>query len=219
MLQALPRPHAGEHGVWAWKCLQHVPAIRLPLALAGIHRALPVGGRLHAALFRGERHEVYEQLSPSDDDFPGRLFTWWEPDPLADLLVGAGFDVDDLAVTDRTIKVECTRAAHAARRRRSRHAPARVRPEPEPVRRRRRRRLRRPGQPLLAGRARGGDRRRSTGTRGTRCAHHGVGFTDLVKRATVGAAELTTAEYADGLARVERLCELAAAGRRSPSAA
>ena len=32
-----------------------------------------------------------------------------------------------------------------------------------------------------------------------------VGMTDLVKRATVGAAELTTAEYRAGLARVERL--------------
>jgi len=32
-----------------------------------------------------------------------------------------------------------------------------------------------------------------------------VGMTDLVKRATVGAAELTTAEYLAGLARVERL--------------
>jgi len=32
-----------------------------------------------------------------------------------------------------------------------------------------------------------------------------VGMTDLVKRATVGAAELTTPEYRAGLARVERL--------------
>jgi double-stranded uracil-DNA glycosylase len=36
-------------------------------------------------------------------------------------------------------------------------------------------------------------------------ADHGVGMTDLVKRATVAAAELTTDEYRDGLARVERL--------------
>lgn len=38
--------------------------------------------------------------------------------------------------------------------------------------------------------------------------HHGVGFTDLVKRATVGAAELAAQEFRAGLARVERLCEL-----------
>jgi TDG/mug DNA glycosylase family protein len=35
--------------------------------------------------------------------------------------------------------------------------------------------------------------------------HHGVGFTDLVKRATVGAAELATDEYRAGFARLERL--------------
>jgi len=35
---------------------------------------------------------------------------------------------------------------------------------------------------------------------------HGIGMTDLVKRASVAAAELTTAEYAAGVARMERLC-------------
>src|SRR5205085_9056145 len=34
---------------------------------------------------------------------------------------------------------------------------------------------------------------------------HGVGFTDLVKRATVGAAELDADEYRTGFARLERL--------------
>ena len=34
----------------------------------------------------------------------------------------------------------------------------------------------------------------------------GIGMTDLVKRATVAAAELTRDEYAEGVARVERLC-------------
>ena len=36
--------------------------------------------------------------------------------------------------------------------------------------------------------------------------HHGVGMTDLVKRATVAASELLPQEYLDGVARVERLC-------------
>ncbi len=35
--------------------------------------------------------------------------------------------------------------------------------------------------------------------------HHGIGMTDLVKRATPGAAELTPDEYRAGLARIERL--------------
>ena len=37
-------------------------------------------------------------------------------------------------------------------------------------------------------------------------AEHGVGMTDLVKRATVAAAELTRDEFVTGVARVERLC-------------
>jgi TDG/mug DNA glycosylase family protein len=36
--------------------------------------------------------------------------------------------------------------------------------------------------------------------------HHGIGMTDLVKRATVAAAELTAEEYAAGTERVARLC-------------
>jgi TDG/mug DNA glycosylase family protein len=39
--------------------------------------------------------------------------------------------------------------------------------------------------------------------------HHGTGMTDVVKRATVAAAELTAGEYRDGVARVERLCRWA----------
>ena len=35
---------------------------------------------------------------------------------------------------------------------------------------------------------------------------HGVGFTDAVKRATVGADELPATELRAGMARVERLC-------------
>jgi TDG/mug DNA glycosylase family protein len=36
--------------------------------------------------------------------------------------------------------------------------------------------------------------------------HHGIGMTDLVKRATTAAAELTADEYAAGVERVARLC-------------
>jgi TDG/mug DNA glycosylase family protein len=35
---------------------------------------------------------------------------------------------------------------------------------------------------------------------------HGIGMTDLVKRATVAASEITREEFAAGVARVERLC-------------
>lgn len=35
---------------------------------------------------------------------------------------------------------------------------------------------------------------------------HGIGMTDLVKRATVAADELSSTEYVEGVARLERLC-------------
>ena len=51
----------------------------------------------------------------------------------------------------------------------------------------------------------------------TRCAAHGIGMTDLVKRATARADELTRDEYRDGLARVERLVALAPTAARCAS--
>jgi TDG/mug DNA glycosylase family protein len=179
----------------------------MPLALAELHRTLPVGGRLELAVFRSERGGVHEEVTDTADDFPGRLFTWWEPEPLSRLLVGAGFAVDDLAVTERTIKVTATR----------------VRTLPDVVG---------PGLRLLVSglnpslyAADAGVAYARPGNRFWPAAlaagiatvdrdpwhalrRHGTGFTDLVKRATTGAGELTADEYRDGLTRIEQLCEL-----------
>jgi SAM-dependent methyltransferase len=108
-LVALPFRDAAFAGIWAWKCLQHLPAADLPAALGELARCLVPGGRLDLAVFRSGRHEVHEGLSDKDDDFPGRLFTWWEPAPLADVLAAAELDVQELAVTDRTLKATATR--------------------------------------------------------------------------------------------------------------
>jgi SAM-dependent methyltransferase len=108
---ALPFRDGAFEGIWAWKCLQHVPAADLPIALGELARCLATGGRLDLAVFRSGRREVHEALSDEDDDFPGRLFTWWEPAPLVGLLDDAGFVVEDLAVTDRTLKATATRRA------------------------------------------------------------------------------------------------------------
>jgi SAM-dependent methyltransferase len=108
-LVALPFRDAAFAGIWAWKCLQHLPAAELPLALGELARCLVPGGRLDLAVFRSGRREVHEELSAQDDDFPGRLFTWWEPAPLAAVLDAAELDVEELAVTDRTLKATATR--------------------------------------------------------------------------------------------------------------
>jgi len=203
-LAALPVRRGGLGGVWASKSLQHLAREDLPLALAGVHDALAVGGRLEVTVFRGDGDEV----TGPDDDFPGRRFTWWQPDPLADVLVGAGFGVEDLSVVDRPSAPPL--AARATR----------LRTLPDTVG---------PGMRLLmcglnpslyaadvgVGFARPGNRfwpallaaGLARVPRAPRLAlrDHGIGMTDLVKRATVGAAELRVAEYRAGLARVSRL--------------
>ncbi|HEX3668726.1 MAG TPA: mismatch-specific DNA-glycosylase, partial [Acidimicrobiia bacterium] len=125
-------------------------------------------------------------------------------DRLRDVVVGAGFGVDDVAVEDRSIRM---------RARRQRTLPDTVGP----------------GMRLLVcglnpsvyaadagvGFARPGNRfwpaARAAGVVELdrdpvdALVHHGTGMTDLVKHATTGASVLTSAEYRDGSARVERV--------------
>ena len=183
---------ADEHGE---RCLQDVAPECLPLALAELHRALPVGGVLQVAVCATDRRD----RSGSDDD------------RLHDLLVGAGFEPDELGLvaTDRA----SAQGQVVARARRARTLPDTVGS----------------GMRLLicglnpslyaadagVGFARPGNRFWPAAlTAGLvtvdrdpdhALRHHGIGMTDLVKRATVAADELTTAEYRTGLARVERL--------------
>lgn len=207
-LEALPFRRGTFAGVWAWKCLQHLPAVRLPTALAELHRALAVGARLELAVFcRPGDQTVSEHVSGDDDDFPGRLFTWWPPRSLEALLVGAGFVVDDLDVTGEDVTASVTRA----------------RTLPDIVA---------PGMRLLISglnpslyAADAGVAYARPGNRFWPAAldagiasvdrdpwhalrHHGTGFTDLVKRATVGAGELSPEEYRQGLARLDHLAAL-----------
>jgi TDG/mug DNA glycosylase family protein len=204
-LEALAVRPGSLAGVWASKCLQHIPALRLPLALAGLHRAMEVGGALDLSLFGGEG----EDRTGADDDFPDRLFTSWPPDILADLLVGAGFTVDAVEHGPRADGWD----AVSARATRARTLPDTVGP----------------GMRLLVcglnpslyaadagvGFARPGNRfwraALAAGIAGTdrspdrALADDGVGMTDLVKRATVAAVELSADEYRAGLDRVRRL--------------
>ena len=147
------------------------------------------------------------------NDFPDRFFSQWDLDQLLDVVVGAGFDVDGYDVdgeTEYEVHVRLTRA---------RTLPDLVGPDM---------RLLVCGlNPSLyaadagIGFARPGNRfwpaalAAGIASRDRDPWHafrvHGVGFTDLVKRATVGADELTKDEYRAGYARVERLVAVAAA--------
>lgn len=204
-LAALPVRPGALAGVWASKVLQHVERDRMPMALAGLHRALAVGGCLDLTVFEGDGDE----RTGADDDFPGRRFTWWRPEPLTDVLVGAGFTVDDIGT-----------AGAGARHLRLSARATRARTLPDTVG---------PGMRLLVcglnpslyaadagvGFARPGNRfwpaALAAGLVATdrspdrALIDHAVGMTDVVKRATVAASELTDDEYRRGLARVERL--------------
>ena len=200
-LEALPFRRGALAAGWARASYLHVPNERAPWALAELHDALAVGATRTSCCTRGSR-----AASLTDDDFPGRYFSAWTLDALTDVLVGAGFDVDSCAVDpDDEFWVEARIArAHTL---------------PDTVG---------PGMRLLVcglnpsvysadvgtGFARPGNRFWPAALAAglvTRCdprdalVTHGIGMTDLVKRATPRADELTRDEYRAGLARVERL--------------
>jgi double-stranded uracil-DNA glycosylase len=158
---------------------------QLPMALAHLHWDMAVASPLALQVNRGD----------CDEERVARL---------RDLVAGAGFDVEGLQIEEQGIRVRARRA----------------RTLPDTVA---------PGMRLLVcglnpsvyaadagvGYARPGNRFWPA-ARAARIVerdrdpvdalvHHGMGMTDLVKRATTGASELTPAEYRAGTARVERL--------------
>jgi TDG/mug DNA glycosylase family protein len=207
-LEALPFGTNTLHGGWAHMSYLHVPRVRLPAALADLHRAMVVGAPLEIQVLAGD----YEGDALPADRIGGRFFAAWTPQRLRDVLVGAGFAVGDPEVDGDFVRVTAVRA---------RTLPDMVGPHM---------RLLVVGlNPSVyaadagVGYARPGNRfwpaARATGlvTRDRDPAHalgeHGVGMTDLVKRATANAATLTPAEYREGMDRVERLVQwLAPAG-------
>ena len=205
-------------GVWASKVHQHQPAAELPASLAEVHRILEKGGRLHLKMFggpglgpHGSREEVSEP--GSGDDLPGRLFTWWDPMRLSDVVEAAGFEIDSVSATPPTEEVphpHIDLRATAARRLPD-HVGARMRllccglnPSLHAAD---------AGVGYVTGSNRFWPAIVAAGladrTRDPRhlLRHHRIGMTDLVKRATTRAAELTAEEYRDGIERLRRLCE------------
>ena len=80
-----------------------VPAERVPMALADLHRSLAVGAALDLVVF-----ETGQGLwvSGDGDDLPGRRFWDWPRDRLLDVVHGAGFDDLSLETADRQDVVE-----------------------------------------------------------------------------------------------------------------
>ncbi len=200
-LERLPFRASALTGAWAHKSYMHIAAERLPMALAELHAALALGAALHVQVTSDRQQEN------ADDRFPGRHFTWWPPDRLHDVIEGAGFVIDEFVDDgEEWIDVEATRA----------------RMLPDTVGSAMRVLIVGLNPSLLSadtgvGFARPGNRfwpaALASGlvTRSHDPFHalrvDGVGMTNLVRRASKGADELTRAEYVDGAQRLERLVE------------
>ena len=207
-LQALPFRGGALGGAWARNSYVHVPAAEVPLALADLHRALREGAPVELSVFGGQGEGRH--LFP-DDDFPGRWFSTWSAGRLRDVVLGAGFDLDE---PDERASAS-GEVAFTVRARRARTLPDTVGA----------------GMRLLVCGLNPSVRAADAGvgfvtpgnrfwraalaagivTRDREPRHaliaHGVGMTDLVKRATPRADALTSDEYRAGLERLDRLCE------------
>ncbi len=204
----LPFGAGAFDGIWASKAHQHLPAAELPAALADAHRVLRTGGRLDLTLFppatAGTPTTEEVTTASSGDDLPGRLFTWWDPDHLAAVVAAAGFSIASLEVSrwiDLTAVAERALPDHVG-----------------------------PGMRLLCcglnpswhaadagvGYVTGSNRFwRAMAAAGLASRdrdprhllrHDRIGMTDLVKRPTKRADEVTAAEFRAGLARLDALC-------------
>jgi TDG/mug DNA glycosylase family protein len=203
-LAHLPFRRGALGGGWARGSYVHVPRVELPWALMELHHATAVDAPVHLSMLRGDTEGAF-----AEDPLPGRFFARWQPEALRRVVEGAGFDVGELALDDGD-----DRWVHVLA--------ARARALPDTVG---------PGMRLVlcglnpsiyaadagVGFARPGNRFWPaalaagivTRDRDPRHAltHHGIGMTDLVKRATNRADELSRDEYRQGADRVERLVE------------
>ena len=206
-LAALPFRPGSLGGGWGRNTYVHLRAADVPLALAELHRALRPGAPVELTFFGGdgEGRDRFPGV-----DLPGRWFSTWTRTHLEAVVLGAGFDVDELA--EQTTAEGDT--GFTLRARRGATLPDTVGP----------------GLRLLVCGLNPSVRAATAGvgyvTPGNRfwpaalaaglvsrdrdpwhaLRHHAVGFTDLVKRATPRADGLTALEYRAGLERVERLC-------------
>lgn len=187
---------------WASMSYLHVARPRLPLALARLHWALVPGAPVHIDVIEGDQD--MGPLTHRRDDFEGRNFALWTEEGLRDTVVGAGLSVDDLDREGDSMYLSCTRV---------RSLPDTVAPDmrllvcglnPSIYSAERGVGYARPGNRFWPAAMAAGLVTRSHDPLHA-LVHHGVGMTDVVKRPTVAADELTRDDYRDGLKRVERL--------------
>ncbi len=201
-VEALPFATRSLGGTWSCMTHLHLPRLRLPLALWDLHRVLTVGAPLDIQVLTGE----YEGSDLPDDDVGGRFFAGWQPPDLVDVVTGAGFTVEagSVVVSGDEVRLRATRAHTLADTVGSSMRLLVCGLNPSLTAADTGVGFATPGNRFwpaaLAGGLASRDRDPVHALTG-----HGMGMTDLVKRATRAADELSADEYRDGVERVDRL--------------
>lgn len=213
-LRALPFARRSLDGAWAERSYVHLDRRLCPLAWWDLHRTLQVGSVAHLGLFLTDDDAGPPAAEPDhalhrDDDFAGRSFSHWDAPLLDHVLVGAGFSIE---ARDVDPDADDGRIALLVRRERTLADTVG------------------PGMELLlvglnpslysadvgVGFARPGNRAwpalLASGLASVDrdpidlLVRHGIGMTDMVKRATRAADELDADELRVGLDRLDALC-------------
>jgi double-stranded uracil-DNA glycosylase len=206
-LESLPFGQGSLRGAWANMSYLHLPRVRLPMALADLHRTLVDDSALDLQVLAG----TYEGRALPDDKLGGRLFAAWDPDALADVVTGAGFELRTVQTPEDVVRVTARRARTLADTVGAgmrllivglnpsvRSADAGVPFAPR-------------GNRFWTAALEAGVVTRDRDPRHV-LAVDGIGLTDLVKRATPRADVLSPEEYRTGMARIRRMVRWLAPG-------
>ena len=104
-IAALPFRPTSLGAAWARNTYLHIRRAHLPLALAHLHRSLAVGAPVVFSVVEGD-----DEGAIPGDDIAGRFFANWRRDALADVVVGAGFDLRAIESVGDELWVTATRA-------------------------------------------------------------------------------------------------------------
>lgn len=207
-VKALPFGRGVLDGAIAYNVYQHLPVADLPVALAHLHHAVRVGGKIDFTLSdstsdaANHRGGVF-QMRLQEDAFPDRLFSFFSEDHARRLLAGAGFEnvrIDHARKRHFWLWISGTRA-HTL--------PDYIRPRLQILFCGLNPSLRSAETGVPYGRP--GNRFWPAATRAGLCPRErdpwaaleaGIGITDFVKRPTRGASDLDRSEYAIGLERL-----------------
>jgi len=203
---ALPFQTGSLGGAIAASVYVHIDRPALPMVLHELHRTLEIGAPIELVMFGGD-----QDLTPLDEgDFPGRSYSLWPPEHLLDVVVGAGFEIEHHNTQPSLSWPTITIGARRARSLADTVGPdmrllvCGLNPSLHSA-------------DLGVGFGRGGNRFWPAALAAGlvtldrdaphALAQHGIGMTDLVKRATPRADALTRSEYETGLTRLRHLCE------------